>query len=64
MDADFSEVCETMCQSFNNDSHEKLAQELDVSFLGSANNVVTKICRYRIVLMLETSPRFKRPNGQ
>ena len=28
-----------MCQSFNNDSM-KIAQELDVSFLGSANNVV------------------------
>lgn len=30
---------ETMCQSFNNDSM-KIAQELDVSFLGSADNVV------------------------
>lgn len=30
---------ETMCQSFNNDTM-KIAQELDVSFLGSANNVV------------------------
>lgn len=28
-----------MCQSFNNDSM-KIAQELDVSFMGSANNVV------------------------
>ena len=30
---------ESMCQSFNNDSM-KIAQELDVSFMGSANNVV------------------------
>lgn len=30
---------EAMCQSFNNDSM-KIAQELDVSFMGSANNVV------------------------
>ena len=29
----------SMCQSFNNDSM-KIAQELDVSFMGSANNVV------------------------
>lgn len=29
----------TMCQQFNNDS-QKIAQELDVSFLGSASNVV------------------------
>lgn len=29
----------SMCQSFNNDS-QKIAQELDVSFEGSANNVV------------------------
>lgn len=29
----------SMCQSFNNDS-QKIAQELDVSFAGSANNVV------------------------
>ena len=28
-----------MCQQFNNDS-QKIAQELDVSFLGSASNVV------------------------
>lgn len=28
-----------MCRSFNNDS-QKIAQELDVSFMGSANNVV------------------------
>lgn len=28
-----------MCESFNNDS-QKIAQELDVSFLGSSNNVV------------------------
>lgn len=28
-----------MCKSFNNDS-QKIAQELDVSFMGSANNVV------------------------
>lgn len=30
---------EDMCKSFNNDS-QKIAQELDVSFMGSANNVV------------------------
>lgn len=32
---------EEMCKSFNNDSM-KIAQELDVSFLGSANNVVSQ----------------------
>lgn len=32
---------ETMCQSFNNDSR-MIAQELDVSFEGSANNVVNQ----------------------
>ena len=31
---------EDMCKSFNNDSM-KIAQELDVSFMGSANNVVS-----------------------
>lgn len=31
---------ESMCQSFNNDS-VKIAQELDVSFMGSSNNVVS-----------------------
>lgn len=34
-----SEWYMSMCQSFNNDSM-KIAQELDVSFMGSANNVV------------------------
>ena len=35
----FSEWYDMMCKSFNNDSI-KIAQELDVSFMGSADNVV------------------------
>lgn len=52
----------TMCQQFNNDE-QKIAQELDVSFLGSASNVVAPeyIEMQQRLNVMEPDPTYKDP---
>ena len=51
-----------MCQQFNNDE-QKIAQELDVSFLGSASNVVAPeyIEMQQLLNVREPDPKYKDP---
>ena len=51
-----------MCQQFNNDE-QKIAQELDVSFLGSASNVVAPeyIEMQQMLNVREPDPKYKDP---